>query len=554
MCDHSPRLRDGRLQQQWQEIDALNEALAPFRILKGIEVNIRANGELDVADDVLEQLDWVMASVHTSFDKDPTERVLHAMENPHVDCIGHLTSRRIGVRNPSTIEVEKVVEAALATGTFLEINSQPDRLDLRDANARLAGEAGVTLVISSDGHSTKALRYVELGVGQARRAWLTKDQILNTRPWKAIEKLRKGSVSFREDGVAAVDWVASYFERLRELPVLAQVEPGELRSRLPASPPETRRAVRERPPRPRRDPHARGHALAEPALLRLLREHRLRAGHPRRAADRGAEPGRDPLAHLAGAAGARGGDARLARAAARAPGRPARPHRGHGVDVHDGRARRRAARQAGRARRRRLRARALVGREGVPAARARGCGWRRSTTRSGSARTRSTSRTPARSSPRSGRRRRARSIRSPRSRTAPRPPASGCTSTPRTPARRRCAPSCAAHFAGWERADSIVVNPHKWLLTPMDCSTHLDAPARRPARGVQPRPGVPPRQRGRGEPLGVQPGARPALPGAQALGRAALLRPRRAAGSGSARRSGWPRCSRAGCATSRAGR
>ena len=142
MCDHSPRLRDGRLQAQWEEIDALNEALAPFRILKGIEVNIRANGELDVADDVLEQLDWVMASVHTSFDKDPTERVLHAMENPHVDCIGHLTSRRIGVRNPSTIEVEKVVEGALATGTFLEINSQPDRLDLRDAHARLAGEAG----------------------------------------------------------------------------------------------------------------------------------------------------------------------------------------------------------------------------------------------------------------------------------------------------------------------------------------------------------------------------------------------------------------------------
>ena len=193
MCDHSPRLRDGRLQQQWQEIDALNETLAPFRILKGIEVNIRANGELDVADDVLEQLDWVMASVHASFDKEPTERVLHALENPNVDCIGHLTSRRIGVRNPSTIEVEKVVEGALATGTFLEINSQPDRLDLRDANARLAGEAGVTLVISSDGHSTKALRYVDLGVGQARRAWLTKDQILNTRPWKAIEKLRKGS-------------------------------------------------------------------------------------------------------------------------------------------------------------------------------------------------------------------------------------------------------------------------------------------------------------------------------------------------------------------------
>lgn len=191
MCDHAQRLREGRLQRQWEEIDALNERLAPFRILKGIEVNIRANGELDVADELLAPLDWVMASVHTSFDKDPTERVLNAMQSPHVDCIGHLTSRRIGVRNPSPVAVEQVVEAALATGTFLEINSQPDRLDLRDANARLAGEAGVTLVISSDGHSQKALRYVELGVAQARRAWLTKEQVLNTRPWAEVEKLRK---------------------------------------------------------------------------------------------------------------------------------------------------------------------------------------------------------------------------------------------------------------------------------------------------------------------------------------------------------------------------
>jgi DNA polymerase (family 10) len=191
MCDHAQRLRDGRLQAQWEEIDALNERLAPFRILKGIEVNIRANGELDVADELLAPLDWVMASVHTSFDKDPTERALNAMRSPHVDCIGHLTSRRIGVRSPSTIAVEQVVEGALATGTFLEINSQPDRLDLRDANARLAAEAGVTLTVSSDGHSTKALRYVDLGVAQARRAWLTKGQILNTRTWPEIEKLLK---------------------------------------------------------------------------------------------------------------------------------------------------------------------------------------------------------------------------------------------------------------------------------------------------------------------------------------------------------------------------
>jgi DNA polymerase (family X) len=129
--------------------------------------------------------------VHASFDNNSTGRVVSAMENPHVDCIGHPTSRRINTRSPSGIEVEKIVEGALATGTFLEINSQPDRLDLRDANARLAGEAGLKLVISSDAHSVNALRYVDLGVAQARRAWLTKEQIVNTRPWKAIEKLRK---------------------------------------------------------------------------------------------------------------------------------------------------------------------------------------------------------------------------------------------------------------------------------------------------------------------------------------------------------------------------
>jgi DNA polymerase (family 10) len=191
ICDHSHRLRDGRLERQWEEIDALNERLAPFRILKGIEVNIRATGEIDFDEELLAPLHWVMASVHASFDKDPTGRVLEAMQSPHVDCVGHLTSRRIGVRNPSAIEVEKVVEAALETGTFLEINSQPDRLDLRDANARLAGDAGLRLVISSDAHSANALRYVDLGVAQARRAWLTADQIVNTRPWPAVEKLRK---------------------------------------------------------------------------------------------------------------------------------------------------------------------------------------------------------------------------------------------------------------------------------------------------------------------------------------------------------------------------
>ena len=190
ICDHSHRLREGRLQEQAEAIDALNE-LVPLQLLKGIEVNIRANGEIDVADDDLAGLDWVVASVHNSFDTDPTGRVLAAMENPYVDCIGHLTSRKIGRREPSGVDVERVIEKALETGTFLEINSQPDRMDLSDVHARAAREAGLKLVIDSDGHEVTALGYVELGVGQARRAWLTAADVLNTRSWKQIEKLRK---------------------------------------------------------------------------------------------------------------------------------------------------------------------------------------------------------------------------------------------------------------------------------------------------------------------------------------------------------------------------
>ena len=191
VTDHSHYLRGGRLAAQSEEIDALSERVRPFRILKGIEVNIKADGTLDVADEELAALDWVVASIHTSFDRSPTGRVLAAMENPHVDCIGHLTGRKINRRQPSDVAVERVVERALETGTFLEINSQPDRLDLRDVHARLAGEAGLKIVVSSDGHRTDALDYVQLGVAQARRAWLTSEQVLNTRSWAQIRKLLK---------------------------------------------------------------------------------------------------------------------------------------------------------------------------------------------------------------------------------------------------------------------------------------------------------------------------------------------------------------------------
>jgi DNA polymerase (family X) len=191
LTDHSHYLRDGRLEAQWKEIAAVNALVKPFRVLRGIEVNIRADGSLDVGDDVLEELDWVIASLHTSFDRSPTERILGAIDNPHVDCIGHLTGRRLLKRDGAAVDVERVVERAVETGTALEINSQSDRLDMRDTHARLAGEAGVRIPITTDAHSVGALAYAELGVAQARRGWLTKEQVLNTRSWRDIERLRK---------------------------------------------------------------------------------------------------------------------------------------------------------------------------------------------------------------------------------------------------------------------------------------------------------------------------------------------------------------------------
>lgn len=186
VTDHSHYLRDGRLEAQRGEIEALNERLAPFRLLAGVEANIRADGSLDVPDDVLKGLDWVVASVHQALGRNVTERVLAAMESQHVDCIGHLTGRKLSRREPADVDLERVFAKAVETGTALEINSQPERLDLRDADARLAAETGVRIAVTSDAHRTEALGYVTLGIGQARRAWLTKDQVLNTLPWSRI--------------------------------------------------------------------------------------------------------------------------------------------------------------------------------------------------------------------------------------------------------------------------------------------------------------------------------------------------------------------------------
>jgi DNA polymerase (family 10) len=191
ITDHSHYMREGKLARQLEEIDALREQFPQLRILAGVEANIRSNGEVDVPEEELALLDWVVASVHQAPESRPTERVLEALDNPFVDCIGHLTGRRIRTRGPRDVNVERVVEKALEVGAFLEINGQPDRLDLRDVHARAAKEAGLKLVLDSDAHEIRSQSYVELAVAQARRGWLTKDDVANTRTWKQLDELRR---------------------------------------------------------------------------------------------------------------------------------------------------------------------------------------------------------------------------------------------------------------------------------------------------------------------------------------------------------------------------
>lgn len=191
VTDHSHYLREGRLHAQLEELEGLRGRFPTLTILSGVEANIRTSGEVDVAEEDLARLDWVVASVHQAQETRPTERVLEAMQNPYVDCIGHLTGRRIGKRGARDVDVERVIEGALATGTILEINGQPDRLDLRDVHARAAKEAGLRLAVTSDAHEVRSQRYLELAVAQARRGWLTADDVVNTRTWRQLDKLRK---------------------------------------------------------------------------------------------------------------------------------------------------------------------------------------------------------------------------------------------------------------------------------------------------------------------------------------------------------------------------
>ena len=183
-----------RLWERIEEVRAWNKGKRGFRLLAGSEVNIGLDGSLDYPDDLLEALDWVVASVHTSFgvgEPAMTERVLTAIENPHVDCIGHLTGRLIGRREPYGIDVEAVVEAAASAGTMLEINGNPNRRDLSEHHARLARKAGATIVLNTDAHGVDTLDNMAYAVATARRAWLTAADVANTRGWTEFKKLLK---------------------------------------------------------------------------------------------------------------------------------------------------------------------------------------------------------------------------------------------------------------------------------------------------------------------------------------------------------------------------
>ncbi|MEA2455095.1 MAG: polymerase, partial [Thermoleophilaceae bacterium] len=170
--------------------------LEGITVLAGTESNVLLDGSLDYEDSLLERLDWVVASLHTSFrlsEQEQTERMLRAMEHPLVDVIGHPTGRLIERRQPYPIDIDRVIAKAVETGTFLEINANPDRRDLNDVYAKAAGEAGVTLLIDSDAHWPRTLANMRYGVATARRAWLTAEQVANTRSWAELDKLRKRS-------------------------------------------------------------------------------------------------------------------------------------------------------------------------------------------------------------------------------------------------------------------------------------------------------------------------------------------------------------------------
>ncbi len=201
ITDHSASFGFGdevspeRLREHIERVHALSEteAAGGIKLLAGSEVNILPDGSLDYDDEVLAGLDWVVASVHSSFAMDSetmTARIVRAIENPLVDVIGHLSGRKIETRPPYAFDFEAILAAAAATGTLLEINASPSRRDLNDVYARAAAAAGIPIVIDCDAHRTGGFSAARYGVATARRAWLGPEAVANTKPWSKLEPLR----------------------------------------------------------------------------------------------------------------------------------------------------------------------------------------------------------------------------------------------------------------------------------------------------------------------------------------------------------------------------
>ncbi|HKJ09011.1 MAG TPA: PHP domain-containing protein, partial [Gammaproteobacteria bacterium] len=198
ITDHSRHLTVARgldpkrLSAQIDAIDRLNEKLSGIVLLKGIEVDILEDGSLDLPDKVLGRLDVVVAAVHSKFglsrDKQ-TRRILRAMDNPHFAILAHPSGRLIGEREAYDVDMPRIVRGARDAGCFLELNAHPERLDLQDIYCKMAKDNGVLVSIDSDAHATGNFDLLRFGVGQARRGWLEKDDVLNTRPLGALRKL-----------------------------------------------------------------------------------------------------------------------------------------------------------------------------------------------------------------------------------------------------------------------------------------------------------------------------------------------------------------------------
>jgi DNA polymerase (family X) len=200
ITDHSKRvsmahgLDQQRLAQQIKEIDHLNASLHNFQVLKSVEVDILEDGTLDLADDILKELDIVVCSIHYNLNlprEKQTERILRAMDNPCFNILAHPTGRLIGKRPSVDIDLERIMQAAKNNGCYLELNAQPERLDLSDIYCKMAKDLGVKLAISTDAHTTANLDFMQYGVNQARRGWLEADDVLNTRTWPDLRGLLK---------------------------------------------------------------------------------------------------------------------------------------------------------------------------------------------------------------------------------------------------------------------------------------------------------------------------------------------------------------------------